>query len=96
MKTLEGGTLEYHSIAGTDNATVTGKGFKVTGVFAGVSCVYGGGTGVHLGTLTGGSSPKFHVNASLLKQEGSFLCASSATLEGEYSITSSAVYAEPS
>lgn len=95
MKTLEGGTLEYHSIAGTDNATVTGKGFQITGIFAGVSCVYGAGTGVDFGTLTGGSSPKLDVNASLLKQSGSFLCASSATLEGVYSI-SSAVYVEPS
>lgn len=96
MNTLEGGTLEYHHISGTDNATVTARGFKITGVFAGISCVYGAGTGVHFGTLTGGTKPKLDVTASLLKLEGSFLCASSATLETEYSITSSAIYAEPS
>ena len=97
MHTLAGGTLEYHHIAGTDNATVTAKGLEITATLSGVSCTYGAGAGVDFGTLTGGSPAKLDVRATLAKVAGSFLCPSSGELEGTYEITSpSGVYVEPS
>jgi hypothetical protein len=79
--TTEGGTLEFHAIAGTDNATITVTGIKITlEVEAfGVSCIYGFGTGENLGTLTGNGSGKavMDINTSFLKKEGSFLCPES-------------------
>jgi len=86
-KTLEGGELEVHQIAGTHNGTVTGKGFKWTTVVAGISCVFGYGTGVDLGTLTGGSPAVLDVNAIVNKVEGSFLCPADSQLTANYQIT---------
>jgi len=77
--TTEGGTLEYHAIAGTDNGTITATGFKITIEILGASCVYGFGNGEDLGTLTGNGSGKavFDINTSFLKKEGSIICPTS-------------------
>jgi len=53
--TLTGGELEIHSIFGSDNGTVTAKGFAVT-VTTAFDCAYGAGTGIHLGTFTPNTS----------------------------------------
>ena len=96
--TLEGGELEVHQISGTDNGTVTAKGFRVTVVIGGLSCVYGAGTGIDLGKLTGGEDAILDIEAVVLKQSGSaFLCPSNSVWEGEYTITNhKAVYVETS
>jgi hypothetical protein len=85
---LEGGELEIHHIAGTMNGTLTAKGFKVTLVLAGVSCVYTAGAATDLGTVTGGTMATMDVNAGVSKAEGSFLCPSTATWEAKYTVTS--------
>jgi hypothetical protein len=79
--TTEGGTLEFHAISGTDNATVTVSGIKITLEIEqfGISCIYGFATGEHFGLLTGNGTGKavLDVNTSFLKKEGSFLCPES-------------------
>jgi hypothetical protein len=86
MDTIEGGEIEVHHIAGTDNGTVTGKGFRTT-VNIGISCVYTYGTGIDVGAVTGGESPTLHVNAIINKAEGSFLCPSTAVVKAEGVLT---------
>ncbi|MGN6816857.1 MAG: hypothetical protein ACTHK3_12370 [Solirubrobacterales bacterium] len=89
-ETLEGGETEIHQIAGTHNGTVTSKGFKVTVVIAGVSCTFGAGTGIHLGTLTGGAPAILHMHAIVLKEFGSFLCPADSVWDGTYQVTNHA------
>jgi hypothetical protein len=84
---LEGGTLEIHHIAGTMNGTLTAKGFKVTILLAGVTCIYTAGAGIDLGTLTGGTMATMDVNAVVNKSEGSFLCPATAIWEAKYTVT---------
>jgi hypothetical protein len=85
--TLAGGELEVHHIAGTDNGTVTAKGFEVTFVLSGVSCTYGAGAGLDLGTLTGGHSATLHITAVVNRVAGSFLCPPDYVWEGDYTVT---------
>jgi len=86
-ETAEGGELEVHQIAGTHNGTVTAKGFKVTTVIAGVSCTFGAGTGIDLGTLTGGAPAVLDMNAVVNKVAGSFLCPADEVWEGTLQLT---------
>jgi hypothetical protein len=53
-ETVRSGRLEFHQIVNTDNATVTGTNTEVTFRAFGVSCIYGAGTGLDVGVLTGG------------------------------------------
>jgi hypothetical protein len=93
--TIAGGEIEYHWITGTDNATLTGKGIKVTFNEVGVSCVYGFGAGIDIGTFTGGVIPRVHLNAIATKQEGSaFLCPTDEVMTGEYESDPMNMYAE--
>jgi hypothetical protein len=85
--TLGGGEIEVHHIAGTDNGTVTAKGFEITVVFSSVTCVYGAPNGVDLGTLTGGHNATLHFTANPNKVAGSFICPSHIVWEGDYTIT---------
>jgi hypothetical protein len=85
--TLAGGELEVHHIAGTDNGTVTAKGFEVTVVLSSVSCTYGAQGGIDLGTLTGGHSATLHITAVVNKVAGSFLCPADSVWEGDYTVT---------
>jgi hypothetical protein len=90
---IAGGELEPHWIAGTDNGTVTARGFEWTTVLAGVSCIFGFGSGTSIGDLTGGAPAILHVNVIMIKTAGSFLCPSTARLTGTYTITNhTAVY----
>jgi hypothetical protein len=74
--TVKGGTLEFHTIAGTDNGTITVSGVEITIEILGSSCVYGFGTNEHLGTLTGNGSGKavFDISTLFIKKSGSFIC----------------------
>jgi hypothetical protein len=74
--TTEGGTLEFHAISGTDNATITVSGFKISISILGAKCVYGFGVNEHWGTLTGNGSGKavIDINTLFVKKEGSFVC----------------------
>ena len=96
--TISGGEIEVHTIVGSDNGTVTAKNFAVTVVVGGISCIYGAGTGVDWGTLTGGPDAILDINAVTTKQPGSnFLCPSDSIWKGEYTVTNhNAVYVEPS
>ncbi|HET9592199.1 MAG TPA: hypothetical protein VFP17_04715 [Solirubrobacterales bacterium] len=75
-ETLEGGTLEVHAIAGTDNGTVTVTGFKITISILGANCVYGFGVGQTLGTLTGNGSGTavLDIKSNFVKKEGGISC----------------------
>lgn len=88
VDTLELGQLEVHHIAGTVNGTLTGKGFRWTTNLAGISCVYGYGTGVDLGILTGGSMATADYDAVVPKREGSFLCPGTTVLDAIHTVTS--------
>ena len=88
-KTLKLGTLHIAT-----NGTVTGSGSEVeTEVAGGGICVYGTGTGTHLGTLTNAASATSHaslvINAVLpLKETISGFCTSDARWKAEYTVTS--------
>lgn len=86
VTTIKGGTLEVHWTAG-DNGTVTSKEAEVTVNIGGVSCTYGSGTGITVGTLTGGSPAKMDINAVVNKVAGSFACPTTAIWEATYIVT---------
>lgn len=87
-ETIRSGRLEFHQIVNTDNATVTATNTEVTFKFAGVSCVYGAGTGLDVGVLTGGNPATLDVNAVLAKTGGSFVCPSDVRWTASYEVTS--------
>jgi hypothetical protein len=82
------GSLEIHHIAGTNNGTLTAIGTEVTvsGIF-GVSCTYGAGTGLDLGTVKGGSPSIITISTKVKKTAGSFVCPSEPTWTAEYKVT---------
>lgn len=86
--TLSPGRGELHWIPGTNNGTLTTIGTEVTVVIAGLSCVFGTGTGVDMGTTVGGNPGSLMVNAVISKVGGSFLCPSDTVMEGKYVATS--------
>ena len=87
-ETLEGGTLEVEAVAAENgNGTVKAKGFKVTVLTLGVSCIYGAGGGITLGEYTE-STKHIDVSTTVLRQSGSsFICPASATWKATYVIT---------
>jgi hypothetical protein len=73
---------EIHSISGTSSGTATLKGCEVKVTIFGVSCVYGPGEGVDVGVVEeGGSGAAAAVREVVSKQEGGFLCPSTAVSE---------------
>lgn len=96
--TIKPGSLEIHSISGTDNGTVTGLVAEVTvnsTLFG--SCVYGAGTGTDIGTLVGGEAPVIKVNGIVKRTGGSMFCPSETRWTGEYKVTEpTPMYVEPS
>jgi len=82
---LAGGEAELHWIAGTDNGTITAKGFEVTTTLSGVSCTYGlGSTMKDWGVVVGGAPGNLEVNSIVSKVAGNFLCPAEARLTGKY------------
>lgn len=83
--TLSGGEGEIHWIAGTDNGTITAKGFEVTANTIFGSCIYGLGTEMKdWGTIFGGAPGKFIANAVVTKRGGSSTCPAEVRVTGEY------------
>ena len=83
---LKRGSLELHSIAGTENGTLTSSGEEITTTKSGVHCIYSTSS-TDLGTLTGGKTATMDINAKLNRTPTSFLCAEHATWEGTYLVT---------
>jgi hypothetical protein len=83
----EFGQFAIHYIGPETRGTLTFKGTKVTVKAFGVSCVYGAGAAVDIGTLKGGDPATLEVQAVVPKQEGSFLCPTHAVWEAKYELT---------
>jgi len=76
------------SVSIATGGAVTAIGGEVTIFDLGVSCVYGGGTfGTKIGTLKGGTPAVLEASAGLPKVSGGFLCASTGTFTGKYTVT---------
>jgi hypothetical protein len=91
--TLTNGSLSITKRANSDDGTVSGIGSRVTVlVFGFLDCVYGTGTGTHLGTLTGVTSGNatLAINAVLNLQEGSFGCPDTTMWVANYTVTTPA------
>jgi hypothetical protein len=92
ITTLKRPAYEIHSIAGTDNGTVTDTGTQMTYSCPslGISCAYGVASGaVDIGTLTGGASPFLDVSAKLPRlamDSAQFICGETATWTAEYEV----------
>ncbi|MGN6276423.1 MAG: hypothetical protein ACTHNP_10940 [Solirubrobacterales bacterium] len=85
VNVLAGGEAELHWISGTDNGTITAKGFEVTTTLSGVSCTYGlGSTMKDWGVVVGGAPGSLEVNSVVKKVAGSFACPAEARLTGKY------------
>lgn len=80
---LTNGSLEVKS-----GGEVITKETQVTYSDFGISCVYGGGTGTKIGTMTGGTPAFINISAKLPKISGSFLCGSTNEWLGQYTVTS--------
>ncbi|MGN6201220.1 MAG: hypothetical protein ACTHNY_02290 [Solirubrobacterales bacterium] len=83
--TLRGGELTI-----SPSGVVTATAFEVTvnDTSLGVSCIYGGGSGLTLGTLEEGTPAKLKVSTTKLKKiSGSFFCASEGTWTANYVVT---------
>ncbi|MGN6814857.1 MAG: hypothetical protein ACTHK3_02075 [Solirubrobacterales bacterium] len=85
---LKLGSAKVENIEGTENGTVVEKESEVTFVSAGVSCIYGTGSGTDIGVLEAGSEETaLQVNAVLNKTGGSFLCANTIKWTGRWVLT---------
>lgn len=92
MTVEEKGKLEAHAVSPTGNSTLTSIGaiwWMHTSVGA---CKFETGSGTHIGTLTGSNSVGKAVldinSAKIPRTGGSFLCGSSATWTGSYTVVS--------
>lgn len=90
VTTLKGGTLEVHSIAGTDNGTLTSNGAEVTvscsTIFGNVHCIYVTEND-DMGTLVGGANASFENTVSVRRLSTSGLCSEEANWTAGYKIT---------
>jgi hypothetical protein len=85
VDTVAKGRLEKKTEGGAQE--VWASGAEVTLVAFGVSCTYGTGAGLTIGTFDTGHDPKLTINAVPNKTAGSFLCPSTARWSGTYTIT---------
>jgi hypothetical protein len=95
VTTIEGGTLEVHSISGTTNGTLTAKSLKITVNTILDACTYTAGTGTHMGTLTGTSDTTKHatmdISATVTRvtpDPDNGTCPETAIWKGTYTVTS--------
>lgn len=88
VKVLKNGLLEFHSITGGINGTVTSTGAEFEVFFSGlgISCIYTTNSN-DLGPITGGLTAVLHVNATVPRTGGSPLCGSSGNWTGSYKFT---------
>jgi hypothetical protein len=85
-KTFVNGSLSVEATS-QGNGTVSGSESKVTVGIFGVSCIYGTGTAVPLGTVTGGEPATVDINAVIHLQEGGILCPTTTKWTATYTIT---------
>jgi hypothetical protein len=86
VDTVATGEIEVTK-ASSGNATVVAKNTKVTINIAGVSCTFGAGAGLTLGTYTESTKHLTISGTEVPKVEGSFLCPSSGKWTDTYVIT---------
>lgn len=87
-ETLKGGEIELAHITGTDNATVTFKGFEFTTTQNGITCKYGVGEGIDVGILTGSATGDSVMDInSVLPVTGGGLCCADVTWVEEFTLT---------
>jgi hypothetical protein len=84
--TVSNGKLDVQSPSGS-NGEVIGKESQWTLGISGVSCSYGFGEGVKLGTLVGGETPTLKIETLVPRTAGGFLCPSAVTWHAEYVVT---------
>jgi hypothetical protein len=86
--------VEFHGEGGSDNATATAQGCTIAVNLGGVTCRYGAGAGVTLGTFVGGTTRTIAVNTVLVGiDENSFLCSATLRWTTSYVVTNhTAVY----
>ena len=93
VNTIKGGTLEVHSVAGTDNGTLTSNGAEVTvscsTIFGNVHCIYVTEND-DMGTLVGGNPATFEGSVSVRRLPTSGLCSEEATWTPAYKVTAPA------
>jgi hypothetical protein len=88
-ETVRSGRLEVHQIVNTDNGKVTSSNLEVTDFVSFLGdCIYGTGSGIEFGTLTGGSPATLDVNAVLTRVGGSAFCPSTAHFTATFEVTS--------
>lgn len=82
------GALEIHYTS-AGNGTVTLKNFSYTTVIAGAyHCTYDSGSGVHFGTITGGSPATIAVSAAIPRTSGNIIvCPSEIRWTANLSLT---------
>ncbi|MGN6815926.1 MAG: hypothetical protein ACTHK3_07560 [Solirubrobacterales bacterium] len=87
MTVLKKGIVAVAWTSGTNNGNVSGEGTEVHTVCGGITCNYGGLVKEHF-TLEGGASAVWKAaEAVLIKQEGSFLCSTTAKWSAEYAVS---------
>ncbi len=85
---LKLGGFEIQRIAETEDGKLIGTGgteVTINTIFG--SCVFGTGTALDLGTLTGGESPTIDFNAIVPKISGNVACPGHAILTASYTLT---------
>lgn len=86
------GEIEIHHIAGTDNGTVTAKGFGFKFAGLGGECVYSPAAVGELGLLTGGTTPILHINSVFRESKESLACFPTIVWKATYKFTQPATF----
>jgi hypothetical protein len=79
---LKSGELSFN-----DSGVLVSKGWEFTITLFGVSCSFGSGMGITIGTVTGGTPGKWSIRAIFRKTFGGFLCPEEAQLTANYVVT---------
>jgi hypothetical protein len=92
VSATQSGELEIHHIAGTDNGTLTGKGFGFKFTSLGSECIYVPASPGHLGLVTGGALPKIHINTVFIESKENLACTPDFVWKATYKITKPALF----
>jgi hypothetical protein len=99
-ETLKGGEIEIKNITGTDNGTVTLKGFEFATQFLLGKCSYGMGvSGTDLGTITASATGDAVIDGNTLIQNTNPICCPEVVWVEEFTLTApkeTPFYVEPS
>lgn len=87
VSATESGEIEIHHNAGTDNGTLTAKGFGFKFATLNSECIYVPSPLTELGVLTGGASPTIEINTVLVKSKGPLTCFQDFFWRATYKIT---------